>query len=317
MSDQIDQLCSEPEMVESSSESLLKTECVKDDARGGNTKLPRASRCSKWFLTISKESSKYDCLTWKLKLDNEDCLYAFQEEVGEGGFEHLQCCIKFKWGKTFEYVRALSRKSHIEVCKNWNRAVEYCTKEETRKPGTLPTTNIPGLSFVSERDILEHSRFGWWNHLYTALRGPPSLRKILWFKGDGDDGKTYFIRQYLKCHKDAIMVTGSAKDMQYAIAQCEVKPKVVFMNLSKSLEGRISYQGIEAIKDGLFFSAKYESGMVVMDNPHVVVMANFLPDFGALARNRWTVYELFHKDEYVYELEYEGDEEIDEAYPDV
>lgn len=44
--------------------------------------------------------------------------------------------------------------------------------------------------------------------------------------------------------------------------------EIVVMDIPKQVE-HISYTGIEEVKDGAFFSGKYESGMIVMNYPHI------------------------------------------------
>lgn len=254
----------------------------------------REARHLAWFFTYAKKDVEIELSEI---FDKHDCQYVYQPEVGKDGYEHFQGCVRFKNGKTFSYMQEMLPKAHLEVCKNWEKAKQYCSKVESRAPAGRPVTNVGDLTWNDTHIFYEHPKFKWWNHLYTKLQCQADYREITWYKGDGDDGKTYFIRKYLEFHKDAIMVTGSAKDMQYAIASMATKPKVVFMNLTRSQEGRISYQGMEAIKDGLFFSGKYESSMVLMPNPHVVVMANWMPDFKQMTGNRWFVWELSHEED--------------------
>ena len=51
----------------------------------------------------------------------------------------------------------------------------------------------------------------------------------------------------------------------------------------------MSYIAIEGIKDGCFFSAKYEAGMCVYNPPHVMVFANKAPELTMLSSDRWVV----------------------------
>lgn len=49
---------------------------------------------------------------------------------------------------------------------------------------------------------------------------------------------------------------------------------------------------MEMIKNGHFMDAKYESKIVIMDVPHVIVLANKMPDTACLSQDRWSVYQL-------------------------
>lgn len=57
----------------------------------------------------------------------------------------------------------------------------------------------------------------------------------------------------------------------------EHKLEVIFLDYTRSLENYISYEGLEQIKNGIFFNTKYESKMVTYPTPHVICFANFLP----------------------------------------
>ena len=50
-------------------------------------------------------------------------------------------------------------------------------------------------------------------------------------------------------------------------------------DVPRSSQQYISYTGIEEIKNGIFSSPKYESCMVAMPPPHVVVLCNIPPDY--------------------------------------
>ena len=67
-------------------------------------------------------------------------------------------------------------------------------------------------------------------------------------------------------------------------------PKVVLINITR--QGSVSYNGLEAVKDGIFFSSKYESGMCMFNSPHVIVFSNEEPEYENLTKDRWNVIDL-------------------------
>lgn len=92
----------------------------------------------------------------------------------------------------------------------------------------------------------------------------------------------------------AIMGGGRAQDMKYAIVQYHKThgyfPNVVIFDISRTqMDKGIDYQGIEEIKNGCFLATKYESTMVGMNPPHVVVLANEEADRSRLSADRWDV----------------------------
>lgn len=94
------------------------------------------------------------------------------------------------------------------------------------------------------------------------------------------------------------MTGGSAGDMKYAAARFReltgFYPAIVCANVARSDKfTSSSAKALEAIKDGVFFSGKYESGMTnTWAAPIVIVFANRKPLVSAFSRDRWRVYHI-------------------------
>jgi hypothetical protein len=72
-------------------------------------------------------------------------------------------------------------------------------------------------------------------------------------------------------------------------------PSIVFLDIPREKADYISYQSIEGLKNGIGFSAKYESSMLLFPSMHVVVFANFSPsdrDLAKLSSDRWVITEI-------------------------
>lgn len=108
-------------------------------------------------------------------------------------------------------------------------------------------------------------------------------------------GKSALCRYLAIKHQAFIFDEGKASDMKASIAlslKNKIKPpKIVVMDIPRSVT-LISYTGIESIKNGVFFSPKYESGQVMMNSPHFIILANFEPDYEKLSNDRWHVYDI-------------------------
>lgn len=63
-------------------------------------------------------------------------------------------------------------------------------------------------------------------------------------------------------------------------------PQIVIWDVPRSVEDHISWQAIESVKNGFFYSGKYEGGQCMFDNPHVVIFANIPPPKGHLSEDR-------------------------------
>lgn len=59
---------------------------------------------------------------------------------------HRQGFLRLSNQQRFSWLKKIFPGVHLEVAKDWNKLVNYCKKEETRAPGTVPvreTNNIP------------------------------------------------------------------------------------------------------------------------------------------------------------------------------
>jgi hypothetical protein len=70
-----------------------------------------------------------------------------------------------------------------------------------------------------------------------------------------------------------------------------VAPKIVFIDLPRSVstlwnKSFLDFAGVEEVKNGCFFSTKYESKQVLFNPPHVMIFANNYPNLDMLTRDR-------------------------------
>ena len=226
----------------------------------------------------------------------------FQEEIGENGTPHLQGYINLtKAGRPLQLFAI--PQIHWEKAKgNEKQNVAYCTKTETRKAGTVPFKK--GLRCVSQlRHTPTEALYPWQRTIRTSLlsQAGKSQRKCPWYWDDGNTGKSTLVRNLL-CTEKCIIVGGKAKDIYFAIATWVEKngpelPLILF-ELKRSEENFVSYTGMEAVLDGYFFSAKYESGMCVFNPNGIGVFANFPPKRDRLSKDRWDVRNLELIDRY-------------------
>lgn len=255
----------------------------KSGGKGGGNTRPPSSKC--WCFTLNNYSKylKNGCDVLA-KLLEESGLYVFQEELGEEGTPHLQGCVKFhKPCRPMERIKIGDGAIHWEKCRNWNRAVAYCQKEDTRNGGIW--SNIEP---EEDEEIEVDEPYGWQLDVLKKIEKKPHKRKIYWYWSEkGGVGKSSLCK-YLAVKHNALIIGGRAVDMKCAIAGMTKKPKICILNVPKDRE-HVGYDGLEEVKDGCFFSSKYESGMVVMNNPHVIVFANFPPEEDRMSADRWKI----------------------------
>lgn len=218
--------------------------------------------------------------------------YVFQEETGEKGTPHLQGVVRFKNARYLGGLKKLfGDKIHWELCKDWNAAVTYCSKDETRS-GKICSKGIPKPIV----DLLDtYFKKYWQKHVIEIVQRPPDDRTIYWFTDvRGGAGKTT-LAKHLCLRYEALYISGGVKDMKYGVASWleeHGEIRTIIMDLCRTKEEFVSYEGIESVKNGIFFNTKYESKMVIFNSPHVIVFANFLPDLAKLSKDRWKLYDI-------------------------
>lgn len=94
----------------------------------GNTNRENpVSRKRRWFLTINHNSTE----DFQTLLDLNTRTLVFQTEIGESGTPHIQCTLELKDAKTFNAMKKIFPRAHLEVPKHWARSIKYCYKDDT------------------------------------------------------------------------------------------------------------------------------------------------------------------------------------------
>lgn len=253
-----------------------------------NTGSNSCVRSRNWIFTWNNYTSEnIDTLLKYLEKDK----YCFQEEKGKEGTPHLQGAIIFKNARTLEQVKKIDKKIHWEIAKNIIACRKYCAKIDTRNGKIYSNWELDEKQLTDYWD--DDKMMEWQKEILELIKEEPDKRKIYWrWESVGNMGKTTLARHICLIRKDAIYVCGKSNDIKCAIASKKIKPKVIIWDMPRTNEGHISYSGIEQVKNGIFFSPKYESEMVIYDIPHIIILANFAPDFSALSLDRWDVKEL-------------------------
>lgn len=254
-----------------------------------NTK--ERGRC--WILTINNYTDDdIDILnSLKPKLKK----HSWQSEVGEKGTKHLQVCLWFINQRTFGGIKKMFKTAHIEQAKNWQACLKYCQKQETHDGVIRDVSEEKDDQLnVATKDPMEGLTLkDWESQILKILKKSPDNRSIYWFwEPKGGVGKTTFVKSLIMKNSDFIYISGKVTDIKYGITKYIMDrkraPTAIFMNIPRSVD-HVSYNGLEQVKDGLFYNTKYESGMVVYDCPHVMIFANEEPDYQMMSEDRWKV----------------------------
>jgi len=278
---------------------------TKVEQEDGNTNTS-CSPARNWFFTANNFSK----ININEILDNKEISrYAFQEEIGKGqicdfsglvlkeGTPHLQGYVEFH--EKIRPKHKFSKRFHWEIARNTHACIEYCssTGKYADKQHGKQWTNI--LYIKNQVSTIKELRF-WQERALDKICNEDNDRNIWWFYDTkGGIGKSAFCK-YLCVEYDAIILSGKASDMKYAILKRIEKGRrigLVILDIPRESFDYVSYSGIEEIKNGCFFSSKYEGGMCLFEPPTVVCFANERPDHNTMSRDRWKIFKITNEDD--------------------
>lgn len=115
-------------------------------------------------------------------------------------------------------------------------------------------------------------------------------RKVVFYVDrEGNSGKTWFCRWFLSKHPERtqVLAIGKKSDLAFAV---DTRKDVFLFNVGRDEMQFLQYPILEGLKDRMFFSSKYRSGMKFLHRvPHVVVFCNEEPDMSKLSADRYDI----------------------------
>lgn len=244
-----------------------------------------------WDFTASKN------MGWTIDrlrpiLDEVSERYVVGDEVGEGGYEHIQGRVVFKVGKELGACQNLIPGAHWS--QSHVRDFNYCEKE--------------GNFFRSwEKGLREYQCLnlrGWQADAIGLLKEPDERAVHCIYDPVGNHGKTY-VAKYAQVNHIAQYVPPMTEAMDFmAFAMAKPAKAYIFdMPRAETIKQKKGmWSAIEQIKNGYLYDKRYQFRDAWIEPPQILVMANELPDFGTLSADRWHFYrideELDFLDEY-------------------
>lgn len=260
---------------------------------------------------VNKEITKckFQAKNWVMTWHN------YPDNVFEQIEQHLvPLCVKYvfgkelgKSGKTPHIQGAFVLKKKIRQDTIWNmfgiefyldkmagkwNDQKYCAKEAggilTNVKFALPTVLMTYDQLRQEqKDIAD---------LFVEDENPLFGRKVHWFwESQGCWGKSILCK-YLLDHMGAMVVEGANNDILCGVSKYieehGTAPRMIVFDIPRVNEGGCSYQAIEKLKNGYFFSGKYESGMCRFNSPHILCFSNGPPIRENLSKDRWEITKL-------------------------
>jgi hypothetical protein len=144
-----------------------------------------------------------------------------------------------------------------------------------------------------------------WQTKVISFIDLPTHREVIWIVGKkGNEGKTFlqnYIRYYFGDRRVvATDITGRKKDIAHYLTKLPLECKDIFLfNNPASTSDSIAYDLLEAIKDGVILSHKYDTNRLSFKTPNtVMVFSNNYPNQSALKKDRWRIYEIIEDELY-------------------
>jgi len=287
----VEELCSPPEESETnehlSGEELPAPPANKRAKKEKGSDGPQGS-CAVWW-KFTWNNYPDDAIQILHEYDTLLAGWACGKEVAPTtGTPHLQGFLQFRSkDRPSKLTKLWDAKVWFEAAtKRWRTVkkdlMAYCAKEgDTYGAGSLkPPEKVKVIEVLRP----------WQKTLLDMVLCPPDDRSIFWiWETAGGVGKSALTKLLVVKHK-AIICAGKAADMKYQIAQMEDKPTIVIFDVPRTSLDYVSYTGLEEIKNGCFASNKYESGMVTMNCPHLVIFANAPPNLLNVSLDRWKLF---------------------------
>lgn len=260
---------------------------------------------------------------------SEKCTFlVIGKEVGENNTPHLQGYANITKRTRFSALKKLLPRAHFERAKGTDQQnLTYCTKQDKnafihgepqsagKRNDLQEFKNAAKAGITYDTALEEHSnivakypRFAkeyiakiardkvkpveiqeyrpWQQQVVQTLAQEPHDRRIDWIIDyEGGKGKT-FLAKHLVTKQQAFYTNGGkAIDIFHAYQG----QRIVIFDFVRETQDFVNYGAIEAIKNGIMSSNKYDSTLKVYNTPHVVVFANFPPQENKLSKDRLNV----------------------------
>lgn len=265
--------------------------CIR--AGEGNTRPPpRSILGKKWCFTYNNPSVSLVTLLESLRPLTLKCVIGHEVAPTTGTVHYQGYLESINRIRPTEKFGKIMPNAHYEKAKgddkqNW----EYCTKDKNYVyHGDFPQPIYDHLDHVEpypfQQYIIDKAK----------INCDPTDRSICWIYGNGRLGKTILSR-HLHLKYGFLFVNGKGENILYAIAEYVnnngFAPRGILYGFPKSTTAeQVSYNSMEQVKDGLFFSPKYKSGMCIFNPPHIIVLCNFYPDLNGVMEDRWEIYNI-------------------------
>lgn len=278
---------------------------VSDSSVEGNTKpQPKVTKRRGWCFTWNNYTEE-DWEQIKKYVDTQTQYYIVGKEEGKlNNTPHLQGYIYYANARTFKQVKDMLPKCHIEPSRGTPiQNHNYCSKEGEYIERWNQCKNKQSVAeFIAERKKIALNKYKstvwkqWQADIIAKLDAKADDRSIIWVVDEkGHCGKSY-LAKYLYLKHATIIADGHKSDI---FNQLNIKINIerqditlCILDIPRCGEHYINYGVIEQLKNGLIYSGKYEGGDIIFDPLHIIIFANFEPDYYKVTSDRWNIIEV-------------------------
>ncbi len=246
-----------------------------------------------WFLTWNNyQDQSIDILLGLRRLSK----YMIQEEKGKEGTPHLQGVLLFNKKVRWSWLNKECPNVAWSTARNLAACINYCSKVDTRN-GQVWNKGFKSMKQKVHDPLEGKTLYPYQQKVVDICKVEceQDCRTIYWlWREEGNIGKSALCK-HLALKYGAICIGGTWKDAFYAITQLlenNIQPKIIIFDLCRDMGNKISYTAIEGMKNGMFFSPKYESMMALYNIPHIFIFANKEPEDWRLSEDRWSIHHL-------------------------
>ena len=187
---------------------------------------------------------------------------------------------------------------HFTKQQETGQVVDELLRNNNIDPRSLRREYSKALEIMNVPDKIADTLRPWQQQLLEQIN--PSDRNIIWVVGrNGAEGKSWFqkcIVQLFGSHKVFHTTIDKRSDgILYALSKRVISLIDIFIfNIPRSFSSDdVPYNLLEQLKDGQAFSTKYDSKVLRIKTPNVVVLfANYEPCRDEMSSDRWQVFNI-------------------------
>jgi len=261
-----------------------------------------------WDITIKKD--RHD--TWKHlgeQLNGWCKKWVFQQERGNGGYEHWQVRVHLIQKKTEAGMKTDLKQGGgpmADIGGHWsitsggthlNNKFNYCMKKDTRVDGPWKDSDYQEPPKLTSQlsHFMELEMYPWQQQVKDWCMEEDFRSIKLVYDKPGNSGKSLLAEylEYIGVAFEMPPLRMMEDIMQFCFSFPSQKAYLIDMPraMKKDKLGEF-YAGLECIKNGVCYDKRYQGKKRRMNRPQVIVFTNVLPCFEFLSPDRWQVWEM-------------------------